>query len=130
MLAGWAVELTLLYRWLAVVVIGLHFGYLAYLIAGGFVAWRWPRSFWLHLAAVVWALLSVGVHVRCPLTWLQNQLRTLGGQRPLATNFIDTYVRGVFYPARHESLTQLVVGSVILLSWLGLAFGRLAARRP
>ncbi|MGH3509775.1 MAG: DUF2784 domain-containing protein [Nocardioidaceae bacterium] len=117
-----------MYRWLAVGVIGLHFGYLAYLIAGGFVAWRWPRTIWLHLAAVVWAMLSVGLHVKCPLTWLQNQLRTLGDRPPLATNFIGTYVRGVFYPAHHETLTQVAVACVIVVSWAGLAYRRVRSR--
>ena len=108
------------YRWLALAVIGLHFGYLAYLVAGGFLAWRWPRTLALHLIAVTWGVLIIGTKVPCPLIWLQNALRTRGGQRELGTSFVDAYVRGVFYPADHEVTARALVAVVIAVSWLGL----------
>lgn len=112
------------YRWLALLVIVLHFGYLAYLVAGGFLAWRWRRSLALHLATVAWAVLVVVGNVACPLTWLQNAFRTRSGQPELAKSFIDTYVRGVFFPMDQEIAARLVVAAVITVSWLGLRFRR------
>jgi len=108
------------YRWLAVAVIGLHLGYLAYLVAGGYLAWRWPRTFALHLIAVAWGLLIIATKAPCPVTWLQNTLRARGGQRALDMSFVDTYVRGVFYPAGHETATRALVAVVIAVSWLRL----------
>jgi hypothetical protein len=110
----------MLYRWLALTVAGLHFVYLAYLLFGGFLAWRWPRTIAVHLVVVAWAAFTLATQAPCPLTGLQNSLRELGGQRELGTTFINTYVRGVFYPADHERLTQALVGLLILVSWLGL----------
>ena len=118
----------MVYRWLAAGVIAVHLLYLLYLVAGGFVAWRWPRTFALHLLTVLWACLSVFAHVPCPLTWLQDELRVAGGQPTLAHNFIDTYVRGVFFPANHLVLTQVLVATAVLVSWVGLAVIRSAHR--
>lgn len=119
----------MLYRWLALAVAGLHFAYLAYLLFGGFLAWRWPRTIALHLLAVAWAVLTLATRVPCPLTRLQDALRELGGQPSLGSTFIDVYVRGVFYPADHERAAQALVGLLVLVSWLGLAARRGAARR-
>ena len=107
------------YRWLAVLVIGLHFAYMIYLIIGGFLAWRWPRTIALHLVAAGWAAASITFHLNCPLTWLQNQFRDLGGEPPLKTNFIDTYVRGVFYPTHYTTATQVLIGFIVFSSWGG-----------
>ena len=111
----------MLYRWLASAVVGAHFGYLAYLVGGGYLAWRWPRTFALHLAAVIWAVLLVAAYVECPLTSLQNALRVRGGEHPLAGSFLNTYARGVFYPAGHQAATQGVVALIVAISWIGLA---------
>ena len=112
-------EAAMFYRWLAIAVVGLHFGYLAYLVAGGYLAWRWPRSLVLHVVAVVWAVLVVAAKVPCPLTWLQNTLREHGGQRRLEMSFIDRYVRGVFFPADHEIATRALVGLIVAVAWFG-----------
>jgi hypothetical protein len=109
------------YRWLALVVVGLHFGYLVYLLVGGFLAWRWPRSWLAHLLAAVWAALVVTTAVPCPLTAAQNWLRSRGGLAPVTGGFIGHYVRGVCYPADHETAAQVAVGLLAAVSWAGLA---------
>ncbi len=90
------------YRWLAVAVVVLHFAYRAYLAAGGFLAWRWPRTFAVHGTAAIWGGVIVASNAPCPRTVLQNMLRTTGGQQELETTFVDTYVRGVLFPADQE----------------------------
>jgi hypothetical protein len=117
-------EAVVAYRMLALAIAGLHYGYLAYLLLGGYLAWRWPRTFVLHLITVAWAVLVVTVHAPCPLTWLQNELRTLGGQPKLGDSFLNSYVRGVFYPADHESTVRGVVGAWVVISWIILAVQR------
>ena len=107
----------MVYRWLAVAVVALHLGYLAYLVIGGFLAWRWPRTLALHMVAVTWGVLIVLTEAPCPVTWLQNALRTRGGQRELHASFIDTYVSGVFYPAEHEVMARGLVALVVAISW-------------
>ncbi len=110
----------MLYRWLAVAVVGLHFAYLAYLAAGGFLAWRWPRTFAVHVTAAFWGVVIVATNAPGPLTVLQNMLRTTGGQQELETTFVNTYLRGVLFPADQEMMTRAVLALVIAASWFGL----------
>jgi hypothetical protein len=112
------------WRLLADLMVGLHFAFLAYLIVGGFLAWRWPRTIWLHLVTAAWGLLIIVVQVPCPLTWAQNEFRDLGGQSRLRDGFIQVYVRGTFYPAQYERASQIVVGAIVAASWIGFAVVR------
>jgi hypothetical protein len=112
------------WRWLADGVVSVHFGYLAYVVAGGFLAWRWPKTITLHLLATGWAVLVVVTHVPCPLTALQGTLREHAGQSTLGGSFVDTYVRGTFYPVGQQSLAQGVLGLVVLASWVGVLLRR------
>ena len=116
------------YRLLADGVAGVHYAYLAYLLAGGFVAWRWPRTIVLHATAAVWAVLIIATPVPCPLTAAQNALRERGGQLPLHDSFINTYIRGTFYPASHDTEIRVVVAGVVAVSWIGFAL-RMRRRR-
>lgn len=116
----------MVYQWLATAVIALHFAYLAYLVVGGYLAWRWPRTILLHAVAVLWGALIIVTEVTCPLTWLQNTLRLRGGLRELDLSFIDTYVRGVFFPSDHEVAARAVVAVVIVVSWACFATRRSA----
>jgi Protein of Unknown function (DUF2784) len=109
-----------LYRWFALAVVGVHFAYLGYLVVGGFIAWRWPRTIAFHVLAAVWGLLVISGALPCPLTWLQDAFRHKAGQPPLPASFVDAYVRGVFYPAGRQIIAQLVIGLIVGLSWAGL----------
>ena len=113
-----------LWRGAAVVVVGAHYAFLAYLLVGGFLAWRWPRTLVAHLMAATWAVLIVVMQLDCPLTALQNWLREQRGQ-PAVPGFIDTYVRSIFYPAGAATYARLAVALIVVASWIGL----LARRR-
>jgi len=116
---------------LAAGVVVLHYGYLAYLIGGGFLAWRWPRSLVGHVAAAVWAVLIVVTKVPCPLTSLQNNLRERAGQQPLSGSFVEIYVRGTLFPADRIGLAQAGVAVIVVMSWLWLGYAaRPVLQRP
>ncbi|GAA0226263.1 hypothetical protein GCM10010492_25690 [Saccharothrix mutabilis subsp. mutabilis] len=106
-------------RALAELVMVLHFGVLGFLVVGGFLAWRWPRLVWFHVAMAVWGALIVTFPLACPLTWLENAFRTAAGQEPLPTGFIDTYIDGVLYPESAAPTVQLVVALCVVVSWVG-----------
>lgn len=107
------------WRVLADVVVTAHYAYLVYLLIGGFLAWRWHKSIVAHVVAAVWAVLIVVTKVPCPLTSLQNNLRERAGQQPLSASFVDTYVRGTFFPTDRVGPAQALVGILVLMSWLG-----------
>lgn len=99
----------------------VHFAYLAYVVAGGFLAWRWPRTFWLHLAATLWGLAAVGVGLICPLTYVEDLSRERAGQPGLpAIGFIDHYIEGVVYPERYAGLVQGLMAAAVATAWLGV----------
>lgn len=103
-------------------VVAAHFAFLVYLPSGGFLALRWRRSIWLHLAAVSWGLASVAVGLWCPLTALEKWARAGAGMAPLSSSgFIDHYITGVVYPAAATGFVQAVVLAAVLVSWLGYA---------
>ena len=106
----------------------VHFAFIAYVVCGGFLAWRWPRAVWPHLAAAAYGLGVTVIGWLCPLTWLEHWGRTNAGQQGLdAGGFISHYLTGVVYPAEHLREIQLAAAATVALSWLGAAL--LARRR-
>ena len=70
--------------------VAAHFAFLIYLPIGGFLALRWRRSIWVHVAVVLWGLGSVALHLWCPLTALEQWARPRAGMAPLGSaGFID-----------------------------------------
>src|SRR5512144_400354 len=115
-------------RLLADVVAVIHLGFLGYVVAGGFLAWRWPRSLMPHTLVVGWAALIVTLGPPCPLTGLQDWLRARAGLPPLPGGFIDNYVEGVLYPAELTPLIQAVAVLAVAVSWYGCWSRRFPAR--
>ncbi len=107
------------YEWLVTVVLALHFGYLAYLVLGGFLAWRWPKAFFVHVAACGWGVLIVLSVVECPLTFAEHWAREKAGQTPTTAGFIDRYLTNVMYPADYVEEVRLAIALVVLVSWIG-----------
>ncbi|GAA1833600.1 hypothetical protein GCM10009682_60000 [Luedemannella flava] len=107
------------YRVLMTAVLVAHFAFLAYVVLGGFLTWRWPRAIWFHLAAVVWGVLVVAASLECPLTWAEDWARRRAGEAPLAGGFIDTYVENVIYPPQYLHEVRALCALVVLASWAG-----------
>ncbi|MGI5215533.1 DUF2784 domain-containing protein [Plantactinospora sp. CA-290183] len=118
------------YRLLTVLVVLLHFGFLAYLVAGGFLAWRWPRTVWLHLTAATWGVVVVAAGLACPLTHAEHWARRRAGETGVGEGFIDHYLEGVLYPERYGTEVRALVAVLVLVSWAGLLLRLRAARQP
>jgi len=104
----------------------VHFLFIAFVVAGGFVAWRWPRAIWLHLLAAGWGLCIVVFDLNCPLTYVEDWARERAGQSGLARGFIDTYLTGVMYPERYLEEVRLLIAVVVAGSHVGLLLRRRA----
>ncbi len=105
---------------LADLVMLLHFGFLAYVALGGFLAWWRPLLVVPHTVAAVWGAVTATIGIPCPLTAWEDAARRLAGEQGVARGFIDTYLTGVVYPAEHLRTVQLLVAVVVLASWAGL----------
>lgn len=109
---------------LADAVVVAHFAFLVFLVLGGFLSWRWPRLFPVHLAVVAWGIAIVVFSWLCPLTYLENALRESAGREALRGGFIETYLTGVIYPGDRITEVRIAVGAVVAVSWLGLLVRR------
>jgi Protein of Unknown function (DUF2784) len=120
-----------LYVIVVALTVTVHFAFLGYLVVGGFLALRWPRTIWLHAAVVVWGVAIVMLRFDCPLTWLEQWGRR-GARMALLppAGFIDHYITGVLYPGDYVGVVEAVVFSVVVTSWITylLAAKRRAAR--
>jgi hypothetical protein len=108
------------YRMLADAAMVAHFGFLVYVVAGGFLAWRWRHAIWPHLLLAGWGGSAIVFHLDCPLTFVQDWARRRAGQPGLPKGFIDQYLTGVVYPQRYAGLVQLLVVVVVALAWAGV----------
>lgn len=108
--------------------VGIHYAYMAYMLVGGFIAWRWPKTIVVHVLAVVWAVLIVTTKVPCPVTALQNNFRERAGDGALSDSFINIYIRGTFYPEGQQTLSRIGAGLVIVASWVGCYYLRRSHR--
>ncbi|MEB3981619.1 DUF2784 domain-containing protein [Mycobacterium sp. 663a-19] len=107
-----------MYQSVVGLVVALHFAFICYVVAGGFLALRWPRTIWLHVAAVIWGAAIATKSVDCPLTWVERWARARAGMPPLPPDgFIAHYINGVIYPAGWVVGVQLVSFVVVVLSW-------------
>ena len=103
----------------------VHFTFLVYMAVGGFVAWRWRRTIWAHLAVAAWGVLSILTGVECPLTLVEDWARRHAGQEALpASGFIDHYIEGVIYPEQYTNLARLGVAVLVLFSYAGYVLRR------
>ena len=113
------------YRLIADAAMVAHFSFLAYVVVGGFIAWRFPWSIWPHIAVALYGLFNVLIGWPCPLTHVENWGRARAGEATLpGTGFIDHYLAGVVYPQEHETLVQVLVAVVVLTSWIGFVVRR------
>lgn len=111
------------YRIVADAVMLLHFGFLTFVLLGGFLAWRWPRAIWAHLVAAAWGLATVAFSIRCPLTDVEDWGRVRAGQTRLSgTGFIDHYIENVLYPEQYTRQLQALAALVVLGSWVGFVW--------
>ncbi len=109
-----------LYRMLADATAGVHFLFVAYLVVGGFLAWRWRWTIWTHIAAVAWGFSTVVFGFGCPLTYLENSMRVRGGDGALpSSGFIDHYITGVLYPRSALDVVRVLVIVIVAVSWVG-----------
>lgn len=119
--------LRVLYRLLANAVVGLHALFIAFVVVGGFLAWRWRWVAAVHLPCAVWGVLIEYRHWVCPLTPLENYLRAKAGEQGYEGGFIEHYLLPAIYPAGLTPRVQMVLGTAALAVNL-LAYGVLVRR--
>jgi hypothetical protein len=99
--------------YLADVTVFVHFTALLYTGLGGFLAWRWHRSLYVHVFFAAWGVLVNVTPIACPLTSLENWFRSMRGLGPLPGGFNEYYIYDTIIP--RDLLPVVVVGAVVLV---------------
>ena len=117
----------MLYRLLADCVVLVHVAFVAFVVLGGFLTWRWRGVVWAHVPCALWGITIEYAGWVCPLTPLENALRARAGLEGYAGGFVEQYVIPVLYPAGLSRPSQAVLGTLVLAVNL-VAYGVLVRR--
>lgn len=98
------------YSVLADLVVLAHVLFVFFVIFGGIAVLYWRRLAWLHLPAAVWGVvIELGGWI-CPLTYLENHFRQLGGEAGYSGSFIERYLEPLLYPLGMTPHSQILLG--------------------
>jgi hypothetical protein len=104
-----------------------HFGFILFVIFGGFLAQKWRSLIWLHLPAAIWGVLIEIFGWICPLTYYENSLRSIG-EGGYTSGFLEHYLMPVIYPSALTREIQIGLGIILVLLNL-LIYRRLYLKR-
>jgi hypothetical protein len=113
----------MLYHFLADLVVLIHATFIAFVVGGGFLAWRWRRLVWIHVPAALWGLVIELTGWICPLTPWEVALRRAAGQAGYAGGFIEHYLIPLIYPAGLTRTLQFELAALVLALNV-VAYGR------
>ena len=107
------------YSALAISVLFLHALFILWVVFGALLTRARPILRWLHIASLVWGILTELLPWPCPLTVLENWLEGKAGVEPYQGGFLLHYLDKLVYP--DISGTVLTVAGVIICA-LNLGF--------
>ena len=102
------------YRLLADLVVVAHLVFILYALFGGLCGlWR-KWSLFVHLPAATWIAIIEFQGWICPLTPLENRLRSAGGSSGYEAGFVDHYLIPIIYPPGLTRTAQFMLGGVAI----------------
>ena len=116
------------YRFGADAVLFAHFVFVAFAVCGGALALLHPAFAWVHVPVVAWSSIVNLAGWTCPLTPLENALRTRAGQAGYAGGFVQHYIGRMVYPRGMPRRMELVAG-VSIVAWNALVYGAILLQR-
>jgi hypothetical protein len=102
------------WRLAADVVLVLHLAFVVFVVAGGFLTWRWPAVGFVHLPVALYGVIIELVGFRCPLTPLEKWLRRRAGSTGYDGGFVEHYIVPVLYPGEFTPTVKVVLAGVIV----------------
>ena len=120
----------LIYRILADVTVVVHALLASFVVLGLFVVlvgrvagWQWVRNFWfraIHLGLIAAIVVFPLIGGLCPLTELENWLRTQGGEETYPGSFIAHWVHELLFvdvSPRVIAISYCLFGLAVLLTF-------------
>ena len=102
-------------RGLARLLAFLHGAFALFVVVGGLLAWWYPRLIIVHLAAVVWAGLTLSTDLGCVLSSWEKALWRRGGREPYPEGFLEHHLPGRPLDPEHSHRYHLRLGVLIVL---------------
>lgn len=107
---------------LADLVLTAHFLFALFAVVGAFLAvldWRWML---LHIPTVAWSSIVNLANWTCPLTPLEQNLRTHAGQEAFEGGWIQHYIEPLVRPLGMPRRLELVAGISVVV-WNLIVYG-------
>lgn len=102
------------YSLLADLLLLVHATFILFVVFGGLlVFWRHAIA-WIHLPCAFWGMLIEFKGWICPLTYLENDLRSAAGNGVYDSGFIGHYLVPLVYPPGLTTETQILLGLLVL----------------
>ena len=108
-----------LYSALSIFVLLLHALFILWVVVGALLTSSRPVLRWLHIASLIWGILTELLPWPCPLTLLENWAESKAGVEPYHGGFLLHYLDKLVYP--DISTTVLTVAGVVVCA-LNLLF--------
>lgn len=105
---------------LADVTVVVHFTALVYIGLGGFVAWRWARTIFVHVFFAAWGIAVTVLPIVCPLTALEDYFRARQGLGPLPGGFNEYYIYDDLIPRELLPVVAGVAIAALIVSYVGV----------
>ena len=102
------------YRIAADLVLVTHFAFVILVVAGGVAVFRYGWLAWIHIPAASWGAFVELTGRICPLTILENILRSGAGQEGYTNSFVEQYIVPVIYPAGLTRNLQFVLAALVV----------------
>ena len=103
-----------------------HLLYIAWVILGAFFTRRRPRLAALHIASIIWGIITETTSAPCPLTIAENWCEAHAGVAPYHDPFLLHYLDATVYP--NVSASLLVAVAVTVCAANLFVYARRAAR--
>ncbi len=107
------------YSVLATLVLFVHVLFIVWVAFGAFLARSRPLLRGLHIASLIWGVLTEVLPWPCPLTLLENWLEQRAGVAPYQGGFLLHYLDKFVYPDVPASVLTL---AAVIVCVLNLAF--------
>ncbi len=93
----------------------VHLCFIIFVILGGFMLLKWRWLIFMHLPALIWAVLLEFQGWLCPLTPVEQALRQMAGQQGYEGGFIQHYILPIIYPPALQQDIQFILGVLLIL---------------
>ncbi len=101
------------YSLLADLTLILHAIFIVFVVLGGLLVLWQRRLAWLHIPCALWGILIEYLGWICPLTYLENNLRSAAGSRGYSGGFIDHYLVPLVFPSGLNPEIQVLLGTAV-----------------